>query len=277
MQARRLLTFGLILALIPLLAHCTLANVQTREDSFKVGESPRVEADVEISRLTIRSGDLGQVRVQATLRYARQTNYQVTQSGDAIKIYVRMQAGFSSKLDQPAVEIIVTVPQKTDLDLRSSTGYLYVDEVSGHIALATSTGGIQLSDCEGSIELQNQTGSIACRRARGAFHILNGTGGVDLSAVNGTFEVQTDVGSINFEGELASGEQHCFESNTGPIDLHILGRPDLRVDASSQTGSVRCSLEMTEQVSTKRECKGILGTGTGQLQVRTSTGSITIH
>jgi hypothetical protein len=63
----------------------------------------------------------------------------------------------------------------------------------------------------------------------------------------------------------------------GSIDLLILGSPDLHVDASSQTGSVRCSLEMSDQVSTKQECKGILGAGTGQLQVRTSTGSITIH
>lgn len=277
MQTTKLLISGLVLAFLLLLPACTLANVQTRDHSFQVGKSPRLEADVEISRLTVRSGTTDQVRIQATLRHARQTDYQVTQTGDTIKINVHMQPGFSSKLDQPAVEIIVTVPQNTDLDLRSSTGYVYVDEVSGHIALATFTGGIQLSDCEGRIELQNQTGSIACRRVRGTFDIRSDAGSVELDAVNGTFDVETNTAAINFEGELASAEQHRFESNIGSIDLFILGSPDLHVDASSQTGTVRCSLEMSVQVSTKHKCEGILGAGTGQLQVRTSTGSITIH
>jgi hypothetical protein len=277
MQPAKLLTWCLIVALLVVLPACTLASLQTRDESFPVGESPRVEADVDISRLAVRSGTAGQARIEATLRHARQTDYQVTQTGDTIRILVRMQPGFSSKLDQPAVEIILTVPPNTDLDLRSSTGYLYVNDASGHIALTTATGGIQLSDCEGSMELQNQTGSIACRRAQGTLVIRSDAGKVTLDAVNGVFDVETNSGAISFEGELAPAGQHRFESTTGFVDLLILGSPDLRVDASSQAGSVRCRLEMSEQVSTKRECKGILGEGTGELQVRTSTGSITIH
>jgi DUF4097 and DUF4098 domain-containing protein YvlB len=277
MQTAKLLTCCLLLALLVALPACTLTSIQTRDDSFAVSESARVEADVDSSRLAVRSGTAGHVRVQATLRHARQTDYQVTQTDDTIAIQVRMQPGFSSKLDRPAVEIILTVPQNTDLDLRSSTGYMYVNDASGHIALTTVAGGIQLSDCEGSMELQNQTGSIACRRVRGSLSIRSDAGKVTLDAVNGVFDVDTNSGAISFEGELAPAEQHRFESTTGIVDLLILGSPDLQVDASSQAGSVRCSLEMSEQVSTKRECKGILGEGTGELQVRTSTGSITIH
>jgi DUF4097 and DUF4098 domain-containing protein YvlB len=274
MQTRKLVISGLILALLPA---CTLANVQRRDQSFQAGESPRVEADVEVSRLTVRSAITDQVRIQATLRHARQTNYRAAQTGDTIEIDVDMQPGFSSKLDQPAVEIIVTVPLNTDLSLRSSTGYLYVDEVSGHMRLATSSAGIHLSDCDGLAELQSQTGSIACRRVSGSFSIRSDAGSVELIAANGIFDVETDSGAINLEGELASAEQHRFESNRGSIDLLILGSPDLRVDASTQTGSVRCSLDMTAKVSTKRECRGVLGEGTGQLLVRTTTGSITIR
>ena len=267
---------GFALGLLLLLPACALAGAQTREYIFEAGESPRLEADVEISRLTVRSATTDQVHIQATLRYPRQTGYRVTQAGDTIKIDVHMQPGFSSKIDQPAVEIIATVPQVTDLDLRSSTGYLYVDEVSGHIKVTTSTGGIQVNDCQGRIELWNQTGSIACRRVQGAFHVRSDAGSVELGLVNGAFDVRTDSGAISFEGELTRAEQHRFESNTGSIDLLLLGSPDLRVDASSQTGSVRCNLEMAEQSSTERECKGVLEAGTGQLLVLTSTGSITI-
>ncbi len=276
MHSKKFLISSLALALI-VLPGCTVAGVQTRDDSFEVGGSPLVEANVELARLTVRAGASGRVQIQATLRHASKTNYQVQQAGDTIKIDVQMQSGFSSKIDQPAVEIIVTVPRSTNLDLRSSTGYLYVDELSGHIMLTTSSGGIHVSDCEGRIELQNRTGTIECRRVQGELQVRSDAGSVDLDTVKGTFDVETKSGRIRFEGELASAGEHRFESDTGSVDLVILGSPDVTLDATSRTGSVSCTLEIVEQVRSKRACKGVLGTGTGQLQVVTSTGSITIR
>jgi hypothetical protein len=276
MHTKKLLISSLAIALL-VLPGCTVGGVQKRDDWFEVGDSPLVEANVELARLTVRAGTSGRVQIQATLRHASKTNYQVQQAGDTIKLDVQMQPGFSSKIDQPAVEIIATVPQSTNLDLRSSTGYLYVDEVSGHIMLTTSSGGIHLSDCERRIVLQNRTGTIECRRVQGEFHVRSDAGSVDLDTVKGTFDVETKSGRIRFEGELASAEEHRFKSDTGSVDLVVLGSPDLTLDAASQTGSVRCTLEIVEQARSKRVCKGILGTGAGQLQVTTSTGSITIR
>ncbi len=276
MHSKKVLLSSLALALL-MLRGCTVAGVQTRDDWFEVGESPLVEANVELARLTVRAGTSGRVQIQATLRHPSKTNYQVQQAGDTIRIDVQMQQGFSSKIDQPAVEIIVSVPRSTNLDLRSSTGYLYVDEVSGHIMLATSSGGIHLSDCEGRIALENRTGTIECRRVQGELHVRSDAGSVDLDTVKGTFDVQTASGRIRFEGELASAAEHRFQSDTGSVDLVLLGSPDLTLAATSETGSVRCTVEFVEQVRTNRACKGILGTGTGQLQVGTSTGSITIR
>ena len=277
MLAKKLSVLGPMFAFILLFSTCTFPNTQTRESSFEVGKSPRVEADVALGQLSVRSGSDGQVHVKATLRFALQTKYQVVQSGDTIQIQADMRTDFTSKLPYSPIEIMLTVPRETDLILHTSTGDLYADEVSGHIMLTTSSGGIQLSDSEGQIELQTQTGSIACRRVQGAFAIQSSTGNIDLQNVSGSFNVETDTGAIKFKGELASTEQHYFKSNTGSIDLQLLGHPALYIDVASETGSVHCGLDMIPQVSTERECKGVLGSGQGRVQVRTSTGSINIH
>jgi DUF4097 and DUF4098 domain-containing protein YvlB len=277
MRTTRLLRLYTILALVAALAACNLTNLQTRVDSFTVGESPRLEADVDLSRLAIRAGSAGEVRIETTLRHKRQTSYQVSQSGDTIQLSVRMEEGFSTISSQAPVEITISVPPNADLELRSSSGYLYVGNVSGRIKLTSSTGGLQVSDGQGAFELETQTGSIVCRRAEGTFQIRTSIGNVDLSDASGTWDVATETGSVLFEGELAAGQLHRFVSSEGDIDLHLLGSPDLSVDASSQTGTVRCLMNMTTSVSGRNLCRGVVGAGAGELQVRTSTGAITIR
>lgn len=277
MRAKRLLAINCALSLLMTLAACSIINVRRVANSFTVGDSPRLEADVDSSRLLVRAGEVGQVRIETTLRHARQTSYQVKQSGDTIQVSVRMQEGFSTTGLYVPVEIMITVPPNTDLELRSSKGYIYVDDVSGQMVLASSSGGLQLSDSQGNYTIETQTGSVVCRRAQGAFRVRTGLGRVDLTDVSGTFDVATDTGSIRFEGELAPGQAHRFTSNGGEIDLHLLGSPDVRVDASSQTGTVRCLIPMTASASSRNLCRGVVGDGTGELQVSTSTGLITVR
>jgi DUF4097 and DUF4098 domain-containing protein YvlB len=277
MRAKRLLELYSVLALLAALAACNLTNIQTRAHSFTVGDSPRLEADVEISRLAVRSGAAGQVLVETTLRHVRQTTYQVSQSGDTIQVSLHMDEGFSTSSSQAAAEITITVPPHTDLKLRSSSGYVYVDGVSGDITLASSSGGLEVSDSQGTLTLETQTGPVVCRRTQGHFQVRTSIGSVNLSKVSGTWDVATDTGSILFEGELAAGQPHRFISSGGDIDLHLLGEPDLRVDASSQTGTVRCLVELMTPLSTRTMCRGVLGAGAGELQVQTSTAAITIR
>lgn len=265
------------LSLLLMLAACNLTNVRTAASSYTVGDSPRVEADVEISRLLVRAGDTGEIRVETTLRHARQTSYQVSQAGDTVQVSVRMQEGFSTISSKVPVEIMITVPPNTDLDLRSSSGYMYVDDVSGQITLVSSAGGLQVSDSQGTLQLETQTGSVVCNRVQGDLRVRSSIGRVDLAAVSGTFDIVTDIGSIRFEGELAAGRSQHFASSGGDIDLRLLGSPDVRVDASSQTGVVRCLLEMRTSASSRSLCRGVVGDGTGELRVQTSTGAITIR
>jgi hypothetical protein len=277
MRTRRFLQLYSILALLAALAACSLTNLQRRVDSFTVGDSPRLEANVEIGRLAVRAGPAGQVRVETTLRHTRQTSYQVSQSGDTIQVSVRMEEGFSKTSPRAPVEITITVPPNTDLELGSSSGFLYVDDVCGHITMTAVSGGLQVSDGQGTFALETQTGSIVCSRTQGSFQIRSDIGRVDLSGVSGIWDVATDTGSIHFEGELAVGQPQRFVSNGGTIDLHLLGSPDLRVDASSQNGTVRCLAEMTASNTTRTLCTGVAGAGTGELRVRTQTGAITIR
>jgi DUF4097 and DUF4098 domain-containing protein YvlB len=225
----------------------------------------------------VHGADTDRIRIHSTLRHARQTGFRTTQSGDTVRIEVDSAAGFASSAGQPAVEIIATVPETTELDLTSSTGDIYIDEIAGPIVLVTSSGSLQLSDCRGEIELANQTGTTECRRVDGTFLIRSAAGSVILNDVSGAFDIETDSSDIDFKGRLAGERNHRLISTTGAIELAILGTPDLRLHATSETGLVRCLLTMREQSITDHQCSGVLGSGAGTLQVQTSTGRVTVR
>jgi DUF4097 and DUF4098 domain-containing protein YvlB len=276
MQTRKLLCASLVV-LLSLVPACSLVNTQRRDESFTVTGPARLEGDVGISRIMVHGADTAQVRIQATLRHARQTVYRAIQSGDTIRIEVETVAGFASSAGKPAVEIVATVPQITELDLSSSTGDIYVDEIAGHIVLTTSSGSLQLSDCRSHIALYNQTGTTECRRVDGTFFIRSTAGSVILDEVSGTFDIETDSSDIDLEGQFADAQSHRLVSSSGAIEVAILGTPNLRLDAGSETGLVRCILTMHEQSIADHHCSGVLGTGAGTLQVRTSTGRVTVR
>ncbi len=276
MQTAKLLLASLVV-LSSLVSACALINTQHRDESFTVTGPARLEGDVSVGHVMVHGADTSQIRIQATLRQARQTSFQTTQSGNTIRIDTHTTAGFASSAGQAAVQIIATVPWRTELRLSSSTGDIYVDEITGHIVLTTSGGRLQLSDCQGQIELTNQTGTTACRRVDGTFVVRSGAGSVILDEVGGSFDIETDSGDIHLGGQLAGELTHRLSSITGAIDVAIIDTPNLRLHANSETGLVRCMLALGDRSITDNQCSGILGSGGGTLQINTTTGRITVQ
>jgi DUF4097 and DUF4098 domain-containing protein YvlB len=276
MQTWKFLCASLVV-LLWLAPGCSLVNTQRRDESFTISGPARLEGEIGISRLVVQGANTDQIRIQATLRQARQTAYRTVQSDSAIRIEVDTAANITSSAGQPAVEIVATVPEMTEVELTSSTGDIYIDEIAGRIALTTSSGSLQLSDCRGHIELHNQTGTTESRRVDGSFLIRSAAGNVILHDVGGTFDIETGSSDIDLEGEFAEGQDHLLVSSTGAITVATLGSANLRLHVASESGLVRCLLTMRQQSITNHSCAGILGSGAGKLQIRTSTGRVTVQ
>jgi|GEM_PF-6557966 len=113
------------------------------------------------------------------------------------------------------------------------------------------------------------------------------TGGADvtLNNVNGTFNVAStiSIGEISFRGNMAPNATHHFETRSGDIDITFLDTPSLaytvntgrdqQVANANQFGDVECPDGATVS---EFFCSGQLGDGTGQLDVVSRSGDVTI-
>jgi DUF4097 and DUF4098 domain-containing protein YvlB len=94
--------------------------------------------------------------------------------------------------------------------------------------------------------------------------------------VNGTVSVRNTTGSIEYSGNLSSG-QNRFRTTTGPIELKLQGQSDLTVEAYSRLGRVTCIPELADSHYERGQYTGRINNGTGKLTVKTTTGSIAIR
>jgi hypothetical protein len=119
-----ILAFGL--TLISAAAACSTnvaASTEARNDSFTVGESPKIVVNGSKGRIKVSAGTDDTVRVKATLKRPDDLKYQVTQDGNSLNVEVEEKGGRFSFLGQsPCADIEITAPSNTRVGLRTSNG-----------------------------------------------------------------------------------------------------------------------------------------------------------
>lgn len=161
--------------------------------------------------------------------------------------------------DAVPVEIRITVPRGMQVAyLETSTGKINVANVSGDVNAKTSTGAVQIQRVDGFVRAVTSTGSI------------------DITGVNGIYEARTSTGKISAEVP-AIRDILEIEAKTGSITAFL--SPDIaaQLEASTSNGKITYEdLPLTVSESSNKKLTGRLGEGGSKIDIKTSTGSISL-
>ncbi len=235
-----------------------------RHSVFKVKGRPQlVVRNIAPGFVEVKSGSKDEVVVDLDLRVPENLVSNVSEQGNVVTVDCRVKGGYwgwSSYIfgSGPMIDIIVSVPVESDVDLESRAGHVEVAGLKGNIVAESSAGAVNIRNCEGTVKARSRAGSVI------------------LENVDGTISARSSAGSVKFSGVLSKGE-NWFRTSVGSIDISLKGEPDLTVDASTTLGSVSCVPELTDAYRSRSQCSGRIGAGTGRLIAETKTGSITIH
>ena len=250
--------------LICLTAACSTGSTgptETRDDSFVVGESPRIVVSGGNGHIIVEPGRDGTVRVQANLTKPDDLEYETTQEGDTITVEAKDRSrGIFNFGDSPGADIAITAPSKTRVELRTSNGRIEVYGMHQSGTVRTSNGRIVMEDVIGDFDISTSNGRVTIAHARGIF------------------DVETTNGRIEFDGDLAPGGDNRIKTVNGSIEIKLQGTPSVKLDASTQNGSVTTGFSiLTTSPGDKRHLVGKIGGGDSELFVRTSNGSVIIQ
>ena len=125
---------GATVAVVILLAAttgCTPGPTETREDSFIVAGSSRVVVNSVNGNIEVNTGFGNEVLVQATLKDAPRVKYELSQVGNTITVDVQTSKRWWV-FGSAGVDVTITVPPQTDVELDTSNGFIELHGVDTH-------------------------------------------------------------------------------------------------------------------------------------------------
>ena len=250
-------------------------TTETRDDSFTVNGSAVLVVSSENGKIEVVAGSGNEVRVQATLRGVERIDYDVSQDGSTITVEAKVHSGWT--VGNRGVDITITAPASTDVDLVSSNGMVSVEGIEGNGKLATSNGMVSLEDVKGDFEGTTSNGKLQITNMEGSGVFRSSNGRVELQGVTGEFDVDTSNSGISFSGNLTAGGSNRLVTSNGKVDVELLGTPSVELDASPSNGDITCEFSITATTTGDDHLVGTIGDGEADLHISSSNGDVTIR
>ncbi len=254
------LALSLFLCLHLIVTGCCIRIGDSNREKYKRTEqlSAPIKADgtlnvrTNVGSITVTGADVTDCNIIATIttkartieeaqKRSREVKIELDSSADTL--YVRIEKPVELKNKWLKVDFKIIVPKQLNLDCSADVGKINISATAGRIEASTNVGKIICKEISGDIDLRADVGKIKAIYADTAPAALNAN-------------ITIDVGTIYF---------------VGPPELSV------ELDASIDVGSIKTGRPITlvGEISKKR-LKGTIGTGQGQLRLKTDVGSITI-
>jgi DUF4097 and DUF4098 domain-containing protein YvlB len=256
-------------------AGCTAGLTETRDDSFSVNGTATLVVNSDNGWIKVNTGTEDEVRIQATLRGIDRIEYEVSQNGNTITVLAEIDQGWF--ISNVGVDITITTPVNTDVELETSNGAIELDGIEGTGTLRTSNGKIVLENVKGDFEGRTSNGKIEIDTLEGTALLSTSNGGLDLQGVIGKVDAETSNGRISYSGDMTVGGDNRLITSNGNVDVELLGTPSIELDASTSNGDITSELPITATTTSDDHLVGTIGDGEADLYIRTSNGDVTIR
>jgi DUF4097 and DUF4098 domain-containing protein YvlB len=240
--------------------------------------------NVGSGRIEVKSARVSEVIVAST-QASNKVSLEYESAGDRIDVSAKV-ADAAAQPSDLEVNFQLTVPEETELELRTQTGLIYVEQVMGDMTLQSVAGDVHLKEVSGYIVVRTTNGGLVCTQCAGKLDFNSVSGGAQLLQPALTnVNLFTTTGNILFDGDFIRTGIYTMRSGKGTVEVHFSGTDSFDLDAQTNTGTVDNQAEAYLKQDShgmkhiaSRFTKGLFGTvGTGLAKVELSSYSGTIR
>jgi len=261
------------------------AAPQHFERHFAVNGRPVVVIqNVANGRIEVKSWKNSEVVVAAS-QASNKISIDTEQAGARIDVTATIADNAAPAGDLEA-NFQLTVPEETELQLRTQTGLVYVEQVMGDMTLQSVAGEIHLKEVSGYIVVRTTVGSLVCTQCAGKldFNSISGNAQVLQPGLT-SVTLFTMTGNILYDGDFIRTGIYTMKSGKGTVEVHFSGNDSFDLKAQTATGTVDNQAEAYLKPDShgvrhmaSKFTKGLFGTvGSGLAKVELSSYSGTIR
>lgn len=272
---RLLPLFLLVVLLYPTCYGQSGDRVFNRSFSFVAGEALTVTTSS--SDIIIRSGSDNEARVEV---YGKgndlgeafeRLRFSAEKEGGRLVVKTEREGNNWGGRNHASFDIVVTVPERVDFRIATSSGDIELGALHGDGVIATSSGDIEARSVRGSLGVATSSGDFNADRIEGAVEFSTSSGDFEAEAISGAsvtfssssgdFEVER-IDTDRFSGSTSSGDLSVgslsgnaeFSSSSGDISL---GAMEGSLSASTSSGDVSAELTKPSAVDISTGSGGV--------------------
>jgi len=235
----------------------TQAKADLIEKSFAVDQGGTLSIDTDSGSIEIESHDHDTVDVRVKKKGVNAEKFKVTFSQDGKDVSVVGDRTGLKFWNNANAHFIVKVPQRYNVDLKTSGGSIELSSLTGKVDAYTSGGSIQLGQIDGDVDVKTSGGSI------------------NVAQVKGAINAHTSGGSIKVKMSQQPTKNSRLTTSGGSVSAYLL--PSIAVDLAASTSGGRVYSDFSVNGSVKKtEIKGEVNGGGPKLVLKTSGGSVKI-
>jgi DUF4097 and DUF4098 domain-containing protein YvlB len=160
------------------------------------------------------------------------------QAGDRIDVTANILDS-SAQPAELAANLQLTVPEETELQLKTETGLIYVEQVMGDMTLESVAGEIHLREVSGYIIVRTTEGSLVCTQCAGKLDFKSISGGAQvLQPALTNVSLFTTSGNILFDGDFVRTGLYTMKSGKGTVEVRFSGNDSFDLKAQTAVGTV---------------------------------------
>jgi len=177
----------------------------------------------------------------------------------------------------------ITVPEESELQIRTDSGLVTVERITGDMTFDTVAADLQLQEVAGYLVVKTIGGSFVCVRCAGRIEVNSISGNVRLEQTESSnVRAQTSSGNIYFDGDFRPGGLYSLKNYSGLLEVRFSENDSFDLSATSMYGKVENEatlkpLTHNSRPPASRFSKSLFGTyNTGQAKVELTSFSGTI-
>jgi hypothetical protein len=214
------------------------ASPEHQERHFAVKGHPVVVLqNIVNGRIEVKSSKNPEVIVSST-SIADKVAIDMEQVGDRIDISASSLS--SSPLPHEVeANFQLTVPEQTELQLKTQTGLIYVEQVTGDMKLESIAGDVHLKEVSGYIIVKTTGGSFVCTLCSGKLEFTSVSGSAQLLQPSFTnVNLMTTSGNILYDGDFLRTGIYTMKSGKGLVEVRFSGNDSFDLQAKTYSGVV---------------------------------------
>ncbi|HTZ48003.1 MAG TPA: DUF4097 family beta strand repeat-containing protein [Verrucomicrobiae bacterium] len=272
---------------------CTAAAVratteQQEEHHFTVKDHPVVIINNIVNgRIEVHSWKNSEVVVTTTVVPGK-VAIDSEQVGDRIDINATSLVASTGPHDVEA-NFQIVVPEQAELQLRTQTGVILVEQVNGDMKLQSVAGDVHLKEVSGYIIVKTTSGNLVCTLCSGRLEYNSISGGAQILQPSlSNLNVMTTTGNILYDGDFVRTGLYTMNSGRGLVEVRFAGTDSFDLNAQTYRGTVdnqaadflkpdvHGSKHHSTQSKFSRSLFGTVGQGYAKVELSSYSGTIRI-